>query len=203
MKNLKIRRYKSSDNEEVWELHTMALEGAGAFADGGEWDEDLNNIEKVYLLNNGEFIVGTLNGRIVAMGAFRKVSKDKAMIKRMRVHPDYQRCGYGQIILDELEKRAKDLHYKMLELDTTIKQKAAQNFFLKNGYEEVGRAKDKRRPPTNPPMVKRSGKYISSRSIKEAQIKMPQKIIPATALPPGNRSQHSMNNTPVRDSTIG
>ena len=71
---------------------------------GGDWDNDLGNIEEVYL-KNGDFIVGELNNKIVAMGAFKKISDNKAEIKRIRMHPDYQRKGFGQTILDELEKR--------------------------------------------------------------------------------------------------
>lgn len=81
MPQLKIRRYKESDNKDVWKLHILGLE---------------------------QF--------------------------KVRVHPDYQRKGYGQIILDKLEKRAAKLGYEILQLDTTDKQKPAQRFFEKNGY---------------------------------------------------------------------
>jgi GNAT superfamily N-acetyltransferase len=40
------------------------------------------------------------------MGAFRRTDPERAEIKRMRVHPDYQGRGFGQIILSELEARA-------------------------------------------------------------------------------------------------
>ena len=133
MPQLKIRRYKKSDNKTVWNLHTTGLKQNNAYILKGKWDEDLNNIEKVYL-KNGEFLIGEINGKIVAMGAFKKVSEKKAEIKRMRVHRDYQKKGFGQTILDELEKRAAKMGYKILRLDTTDRQKSAQKFFEKNGY---------------------------------------------------------------------
>ena len=133
MPQLKIRRYKKSDNKTVWNLHITGLKQNNAYILKGKWHEDLNNIEKVYL-KNGEFLVGEISGKIVAMGAFKKVSEKKAEIKRIRVYPNYQKKGFGRTILDELEKRAAKMGYKILQLDTTNRQKSAQKFFEKNGY---------------------------------------------------------------------
>ena len=135
---MKIRRYKKSDLMEVITLHILALKSADAYVSSGKWDDDMKNIKNVYL-KNGDFIIGLLNNKIVAMGAIRKISKTKAEIKRMRVHQKYQRKGFGQKIYDELEKRAIQLGFKKLQLDTTNKQLAAQKFYQKNGYKEFKR----------------------------------------------------------------
>ena len=139
MPNLRIRRYKEKDKNKVFRLHTFALKKATAFCKHGNWDEDFKNIENIYLKNNGEFLVGILNNKLVAIGALKKISKDIAEIKRMRVHPNFQRRGFGQLILDRLEEKARKLNYKILQLDTTIKQTAGQNFYQKNGYVEIKR----------------------------------------------------------------
>lgn len=101
----------------------------------------MHHIEAAYLEDGGEFLVGTLDGRIVAMGALRKTSADRAEVKRMRVHPDFQRRGFGQTILDALETKAREMGYKTLHLDTSTLQTAAQQFYAKNGYAETGREK--------------------------------------------------------------
>lgn len=136
---LEIRRYQASDYDEVWNLHVLGLQHVGAYLGSGPWDNDLLHIEQAYLSNGGEFLIGTIDERIVAMGAFRKTSDERAEIKRMRVHPDFQRRGYGQIMLDELEQRAKMAGYTILHLDTSVVQVAAQKLYLKNGYRETGR----------------------------------------------------------------
>ena len=64
----------------------------------------------------------------------KKFQEKKTEIKRIRVHPDYQRKGFGQIILGNLEKKAAKRGCKILQLDTTDKQIPAQKFFEKNGY---------------------------------------------------------------------
>lgn len=139
MKGFRIRRYKNSDKKAVFRLHTLALKHTEAFCRHGVWDNDLKNIEKVYLKNNGEFLVGIANGKSIAMGALKKMSAKTAEIKRMRVHPRFQRKGYGQIIYNKLEEKAKMSGYKILNLDTTLNQKAAQNFYRKNGFKEMKR----------------------------------------------------------------
>ncbi len=139
MQILKIRRYKSSDNAVVWELHWLGLAQNGVKINTlGPWEKDLNDIENNYL-KEGDFILGEIDERVVAMGAFRKKSDEVAEIKRMRVHPDFQKKGFGKTILEQLEKRAKRKGYNKLVLDTSQKWLEAQRFYERNGYKETGR----------------------------------------------------------------
>ena len=134
-----IRRFEPEDHEAVWELHNLALSQVGAHAGPGLWDHDFQDIPGVYFDAGGEFLVGLIEGRIVAMGALRRLSKTEAEVKRMRVHPDFQRRGFGQEMLEALEAKARFLGFRSLSLDTTTKQPAAQSLFLKNGYTVTGR----------------------------------------------------------------
>jgi len=120
-------------------LHVHAIQQTGAYLGRGPWDDDVYAIEEVYLKNRGEFLIGECDGLFVAMGALKRTSPERAEIKRMRVHPDYQGRGYGQLILDELEARARALGYQILHLDTSILQIPAQRLYEKNGFREVGR----------------------------------------------------------------
>lgn len=137
---LYIRRYRPQDKAAVWDLHNVALHQVGAHAGNGPWDDDLHDIEGVYLKAGGDFLVGELGGTIVAMGAIRPTSQTRAEVKRMRVAPQYQRRGFGQAMLTALEEAAKRLGFETLHLDTTVKQVAAQRLYEKNGFKQVGRA---------------------------------------------------------------
>ena len=136
-----IRRYRPSDKRAVRRLHDDALNEVGAHVGAGPWDDDLDDIEGVYLDSGGEFLVGILEGEVVAMGAIRRVSPDAAEVKRMRVRPGLQGRGYGQTLLDALHRRAANLDYTTLHLDTTVQQRAARHLYTKNGYREAGRGK--------------------------------------------------------------
>ncbi len=136
---MRIRRYRESDHDDVWALHNLALEGTGAHLGNGPWDEDLHDITGVYLEKGGEFLVGVEQDKIVAMGALMGSAGRTAEIKRMRVHPDFQRRGHGQAILLALESRAIHLGYIRIKLDTTVQQIAAQGLYVANGHAEIGR----------------------------------------------------------------
>jgi GNAT superfamily N-acetyltransferase len=136
---LHIRRYEPKDKRAVRRLHDDALNEVGAHLGSGSWDDDLDEIESVYLEFGGEFLVGVLDGEVVAMGALMRISQEKAGLKRMRISPGLQGRGYGQRMLDALHRRAAELGYSTLSLDTTVQQLAVQRLYLKNGYSEVGR----------------------------------------------------------------
>ena len=123
----------------MWDLHNIALNEVGAHAGNGPWDDDLHRIESEYIEAGGEFYVGIINDRIVAMGALKRLTDTCAEICRMRVHPDLQRRGLGTRILSKLEERAGELGFRTLTLDTTVGQIAAIILYTKAGYIEVSR----------------------------------------------------------------
>ncbi|MGG3283602.1 GNAT family N-acetyltransferase [Paenibacillus solani] len=90
---------------------------------------------------NGDFLVGTVDGNLICMGAYRKVDEITAEIKRIRVKTEFQGRGYGSQILAALEKSAEYRGYTRLILDTTSRQIPAQKLFLKNNYIEFSRRK--------------------------------------------------------------
>ena len=137
-----IRRYQPSDKEEVFDLHVRALKNEDAYIYTGKWEKDFDDIEGIYLRNLGEFLVGILDSKIIAMGGLRKMTDGIVELRRMRVDPDFQRKGFGQIILDTLEKKAKELGYKVIQLNTSAKLVSAQKFYEKNGYKEIRREKE-------------------------------------------------------------
>ena len=135
---MKIRQYRPGDKEAVWHLHNLALEGTGAHLGNGPWDDDLRNIEKVYIDNGGDFLVGDFEGTLVAMGALKRTDPHRVQLKRMRIHPECQRRGFGQLMVRALEERAVVLGFQIIHLDTTTIQIAAQKLYEKNGFVKVG-----------------------------------------------------------------
>ena len=138
---MKIRRYIAADHDTVWELHNVALHQVNAHGGNGPWDDDLHCVEAEYIATGGEFYVGTDDGRVVAMGALMRLSDDRAEIRRMRVHPDFQRRGLGRQMLSALERRAAELGFGTLVLDTTVQQAPAIQLYTQSGYSEVGRSR--------------------------------------------------------------
>jgi ribosomal protein S18 acetylase RimI-like enzyme len=138
---LTVRRYIPDDNEAVQHLHILALESAHVYFGDGYHDEDLDDIETVYLADRGEFLVVLYQEKFIAMGALRPQPDGSGEIKRMRVHPDFQGHGIGSMLLARLEERARELGYTLLRLDTSTRQHAAYHLYQKHGYQETHREK--------------------------------------------------------------
>jgi hypothetical protein len=118
---LLIRRDRPEDREVVLRLHEIGLRETGTFVEGWDLDEDLLDIEGTYLNDAREF----LGGRIVAIGALKRLETGRAVI--------------NQTILGVLEERATEPGYATPHLDTTVPQQAAPRLYTKNGYREVRR----------------------------------------------------------------
>ena len=136
--NLLIRPYRDEDSDAVWDLHNRALNDVGAHGGNGPWDDDLHHIIDVYENQKGAFLVGEIDGRIVAMGALKRTDANRAEIKRMRVHPEFQRRGFGSAMLEALINKAREFAYLTLHLDTTTIQVAAQQLYKKYGFQQIG-----------------------------------------------------------------
>ena len=133
-----IRRYSTADHDDVWRIHLLVISAAGIEPTHQHY-HDIFHIHEQYLNSGGEFLVGTgSKGTVVAMGGLKKLDEKRAEIKRLRVHPDFQKRGYGQKLLTQLEQRAAELGFNHIYLDALTSQEGAKVMFLNNGYEPKG-----------------------------------------------------------------
>src|SRR5262249_1496250 len=133
---LEIRRYQAQDHAAVLRVHRLALQSTGADPGPGPWEDDLSSpsaVNRNYLASGGEFLVGLIEGQLVAMGALVPSDAERVEIKRMRVHPDFQRCGYGRAILERLEAQASRLGCAAIRLETTTVQTEAIGLYTDSG----------------------------------------------------------------------
>ena len=150
---LSIRRYEPADVEAVWEIHERALRASPiTFAENVPGDEDLRAIPEEYLDAGGEFLVGTVDGEVVAIGGYQPTDEgatgeeagdnetttdgDAAEIRRMRVHPDHQRRGYGEAMLTRLESLADEREFDHIVLETNAHLRAARALYETHSYEQ-------------------------------------------------------------------
>lgn len=137
---LTLRRYDPADAERVWTVHELALRASPlAFVEDAPADEDLTAISDRYLDVGGEFLVGIADADIVAIGGFQPRGDDEAELRRIRVHPEYRRRGYGERIVAALERRASKRGIERIVLTTNERLTAAQTLYEKRGYEKVRR----------------------------------------------------------------
>ncbi len=131
-----FRRYQDMDHDGAWSVFAATTEQLGF--ENGPWDDDMHNIPAVYLEPGGEFIVGDVDGQIVAVAAYRREPDGRASVHRVAVHPAMQRHGIGRALIVELEDRARRAGVTTLHLDTSIGQVAAQKLYTSCGYAGIG-----------------------------------------------------------------
>jgi GNAT superfamily N-acetyltransferase len=75
----------------------------------------------------------------IACGAFKQYDQITCEIKRMFTHPDQRGKGYAGLVLDELEKWAKEQGYQSAILETSINLTSAIQLYKRKGYAEISK----------------------------------------------------------------
>jgi ribosomal protein S18 acetylase RimI-like enzyme len=128
-----LRDYAASDQESVLSLNTHAADPGWRIDPQSPTYADLQDVEGVYQAE-GAFLVGELNGELIAMGGFKPAGQGIVELKRIRVRDEHRRNGYARELILELETRARALGAHTMILDTTVEQEPAQRLYESLGY---------------------------------------------------------------------
>ncbi len=135
---MRFIRYQPEYQEAMIALHRSVLEGFALGMSQQQDEADLMTVEEVYLRNGGEFLVGFIGMRLVAMGGFKRLADGVAELRRMRITPDLQGRGNGTLLLEELERRAFRSGARTLCLEAASRRALTLEFYRKHGYKESG-----------------------------------------------------------------
>ena len=136
--SMRLSRYRDDYREPMLALHRSALVGIPLGMSQQEDEADLVAVEQVYL-HGGEFLLGFINERLVAMGGFKRLTDTSAELRRMRIERELQGRGYGTQLLRELERLAFQSGIRTLCLDAARRRPLTLEFYRKHGYQETGR----------------------------------------------------------------
>jgi DNA-binding MarR family transcriptional regulator/GNAT superfamily N-acetyltransferase len=92
----------------------------------------------------GEFLVATVDGRPVACGGLKRVGGDTAYLKRMWVDATVRGLGLGRRLLDALEREARSLGCRRVQLETNRALTEAIRMYETSGYRRVDAFNDER-----------------------------------------------------------
>lgn len=145
--DLTVRQYEPSDAERVWAVYKLALKAHNwtfidEFPSNRAVTDSVLGITENYLEDGGDFLVGLSEDEIIATGGFKPEDETTAEIRKMAVHPDHQRRGYGRCMLMELEDRAERRGFRRTILETFERLRAARRLYESYGYEEIRRELD-------------------------------------------------------------
>jgi chromate reductase, NAD(P)H dehydrogenase (quinone) len=90
----------------------------------------------------GTFLVFFDEGRPLACGGLRPMSSWTAEIRRMFVQPRARGQGLGRFVLESLEREARKLGYRFVQLETGERNLAAQALYAGYGYTRLSSGAD-------------------------------------------------------------
>jgi putative acetyltransferase len=90
-----------------------------------------------FRLPRAVFLVAWLDGMPIGCGAITTMNESVAHVKRVFVRSGFRGNGFGRRIMDNLEKKAAELGYSLLFLETADKQLEAVSMYTNLGYERV------------------------------------------------------------------
>jgi GNAT superfamily N-acetyltransferase len=102
------------------------------------YEEDLRNIERVYLAPGSHFWVAEAGGQLIGMVAIERIDAHTGRLRRMRVTGDWRRQGIATDLLGMTEEFCRKAGYKRIILDTTEDQVAAHALYEKHGFVRTG-----------------------------------------------------------------
>jgi GNAT superfamily N-acetyltransferase len=85
----------------------------------------------------GTFVVGFEGDVPVCCGAIKRLPDGACEIKRMFVVEKARGRGVARALLEELERRARELGYDVARLDTGPRQTRAQRMYERAGYTAI------------------------------------------------------------------
>jgi GNAT superfamily N-acetyltransferase len=85
----------------------------------------------------GAFLVGYEDGVATCCGGIKRLDDAICEIKRMYVIPAARGRGVARILLEALERQARELGYTVARLDTGPKQPGAQHLYESAGYDPI------------------------------------------------------------------
>ncbi|GFE68127.1 GNAT family N-acetyltransferase [Chroococcus sp. FPU101] len=131
-----IRGWQVQDSSTVISLIQQVLTEYGIAWEPESADQDVVEIEKYYLENNGEFWVVETQGKIVGTAAYYPISRGikSVEIRKMYLLPEARGKGLGSYLLRQLETTIQEKGFQEIWIETVTVLKEAVQLYEKNGY---------------------------------------------------------------------
>lgn len=80
------------------------------------------------------FVIAWLAEELIGCAALRPLEEGAAEVKRMYVRPAFRGRGFAGALLSELERRAREMGYDVVRLETANRQPEAIRVYQRAGY---------------------------------------------------------------------
>lgn len=100
-------------------------------------DEELSNFPSVYGPPGGLFLLARLQGVLVGGVGLRVLENKVCEMKRLFVYEEYKSAVAGRSLCNTLIRRARDMGYEKMRLDTLGRMNAAISLYKSLGFKEI------------------------------------------------------------------
>jgi N-acetylglutamate synthase-like GNAT family acetyltransferase len=134
---MNIRENKSTDFKDIKAIIDEFSKEELSLAAENIPDDELSDFKAAYSNSGDIVLVAEEDNQVVGFIALKKETKERALLKRLLVHPGYRKRNFGTNLLHRATDAAKIKGYKTLLFHATEKLKPAVNLMLKNGFKQV------------------------------------------------------------------
>lgn len=137
MKDLVFRKVRKGEESEILDLVQNTLLIYGLKSNPRGVDLDITDINKYYYRNGGAFEIMVYKNKIIGSYGVYKISEEICELRKMYLDFKYQGMGFGNIMIENSFKLAKNLGFKKMTLQTSSVLYKAINLYKKYGFEEI------------------------------------------------------------------
>lgn len=132
-----IRNAKESDYEELMKLYNLFVESARySNHDNDSFHKVLNNPSNFILIaEDGGVITGFLT---FSVRDVIRYPKQIAEVDELFVLEEYRKHGVGKQLMEQMEKKAKELNCHKIFIESATEREAAHKFYESLGYKNNG-----------------------------------------------------------------
>ena len=134
---MKIRKATITDQDEIYNLVKTVLEDYGLKTNPKATDKDLSDLGTHYFKNNGWFAVLTNKHKIIGSYGIYRIDQSTCELRKMYLLSEYQGKGLGKLMMDDAFKKARELGYNEMFLETNKLLYKAISLYRRYGFVEV------------------------------------------------------------------
>ena len=117
--------------------HGEDLQLIDDYFDAREFEQELATLPGKYGPPRGALLLATHNEAPAGCVALRELDEDACEMKRMFVYPQFHGLGVGLSLAEHIIARARQIGFKSMLLDTSIRQAEAQGLYRRLGFRVV------------------------------------------------------------------
>lgn len=101
------------------------------------FDDEIRNLRKVYGPPTGCLLLANDGTRYAGCVALRRFDDTAGEMKRLYVRQAHRKSGVGRILVETMIRKARELGYKRIVLDTLPDMSAALSLYRSLGFQET------------------------------------------------------------------